>query len=89
MNLRDRNDLFAPKLGLTVPLCSLHFIFFFLLKMDRVKTLTLFGFDPASAFERPWTFLTYQFLHEEPFGLFFGALFLYILGSALETEWGT
>jgi len=49
----------------------------------------LFGFDPGAAFERPWTFLTYQFLHEEPFGLFFGTLVLYILGSALEMEWGT
>ena len=63
MSLRDRNDLFAPKLGLTMPLCGLHFIFFFLVKMDPVRTFTLFGFDPGTAFERPWTFLTYQFLH--------------------------
>ena len=33
--------------------------------------------------------MTYQFLHGEPFGLFFGTLILYILGSALEAEWGT
>ncbi|MCM3875078.1 MAG: rhomboid family intramembrane serine protease, partial [Thermoanaerobaculia bacterium] len=89
MTLHDRNDLFAPKLGLTLPLCGLHFIFFFLVKMDPVRTFTLFGFDPGAAFERPWTFLTFQFLHEGLLGLFFGTVFLYILGSALEMEWGT
>jgi membrane associated rhomboid family serine protease len=89
MTMHDRNGLFAPKVGLTMPLCGLHFIFFFLVKMDPVRTFTLFGFDPKTAFERPWTFLTYQFLHEEPFALFFGTLVLYILGSALEMEWGT
>ena len=89
MSLHDRNDLFGPKLGLTMPLCGLHFIFFFLVKMDPKRTFSLFGFDPDAAFERPWTFLTYQFLHQEPFALFFGTLVLYILGSALEMEWGT
>jgi membrane associated rhomboid family serine protease len=87
--MRNRNDLFAPKLGITMPLCGFHFIFFFLVKMDPVRTLTLFGFDPRAALERPWTFVTYQFLHSEPFGLFFGAFILFILGSALEAEWGT
>ena len=87
--MSDRHDLFAPKLGLTLPLCSFHFILFFLSKMNPEKTFALFGFDPQMALERPWTFVTYQFLHEEPFGLFFGTLILYILGSALEAEWGT
>ena len=64
MSLHDRNDLFGPKLGLTMPLCGLHFIFFFLVKMDPKRTFSLFGFDPDAAFERPWTFLTYQFLHQ-------------------------
>jgi membrane associated rhomboid family serine protease len=82
-------DLFAPKLGLTLPLCGFHFIFFFLLKMNAQQTYALFAFDPRAALERPWTFVTYQFLHAEPFGLFFGTLILYILGSALESEWGT
>jgi membrane associated rhomboid family serine protease len=82
-------DLFAPKLGLTLPLCGFHFIFFFLLKMNPEQTVALFAFDPRAALARPWTFVTYQFLHGEPFGLFFGTLILYILGSALESEWGT
>ena len=89
MSPHDRNDIFGPKLGLTMPLCGLHFIFFFLVKMDPKRTFSLFGFDPGAAFERPWTFLTYQFLHQEPFALFYGALVLNSLGSALEMEWGT
>ncbi len=89
MSLPGRNDLFAPKLGLTAPLCGLHFIFFFLVKMDPVRTFTLFGFDPGAVLERPWTFVTYQFLDSQPFALFFGTLVLYILGTALEVEWGT
>ena len=51
--MRNHNDLFAPKLGITMPLCGFHFIFFFLVKMDPVRTLTLFGFDPRAALERP------------------------------------
>ena len=57
--------------------------------MNPEQTYGLFAFDPGTALERPWTFVTYQFLHGEPFGLFFGTLILYILGSALEAEWGT
>jgi membrane associated rhomboid family serine protease len=82
-------DLFAPKLGLTLPLCGLHFVFFFLTTSDPVRTASLFGFYPATAFAQPWTFVTYQFLHSSPLSLFFGAMILYILGSALESEWGT
>jgi membrane associated rhomboid family serine protease len=82
-------DLFAPKLGLTLPLCGLHFIFFFLVVADPKKTAALFGFWPSQALSQPWGFLTFQFLHSGPMSLFFGAFALYILGSALEAEWGT
>ena len=82
-------DLFAPKLGLTLPLCGLHFVFFFLTTADPVRTVSLFGMFPATAFTRPWAFVTYQFLHAGPMSLFFGTMILYILGSALEAEWGT
>ncbi len=82
-------DLFAPKLGLTLPLCGLHFVFFLLLTMDPQKTAGLFGFWPQQALSQPWGFVTFQFLHGGPMSLFFGAFALYILGSALEAEWGT
>jgi len=82
-------DLFAPKLGLTLPLCGFHFIFFFLFVTDPKKVAGLFGFWPQQALTQPWGFLTFQFLHSGPMSLFFGAFALYILGSALEAEWGT
>jgi membrane associated rhomboid family serine protease len=82
-------DLFAPKLGLTLPLCGFHFIFFFLYVTDPKKVAGLFGFWPQSALTQPWGFVTFQFLHSGPMSLFFGAFALYILGSALEAEWGT
>jgi membrane associated rhomboid family serine protease len=82
-------DLFAPKLGLTLPLCGLHFIFFFLVQADSGRTIGLFAFQPEAALAMPWTFLTYQFLTGSAFGLFFGTMMLYVVGSALEAEWGT
>ena len=87
--MRDGRDLFAPKMGLTLPLVSLHFVFFFLSVADPVKTRAIFAFIPQQALLAPWSFLTYQFLHAGPMDLFFGALSLWILGTALETEWGT
>jgi membrane associated rhomboid family serine protease len=82
-------DLFAPKLGLTLPLCGLNFVFFLLIQMDPQRTFALFAFQPGGALVRPWTFLTYQFLNTGAFGLFFGTLMLWFLGGALEAEWGT
>jgi len=82
-------DLFAPKLGLTAPLCGLHFIFFLLRTADPERTVPLFAFSPQTALAQPWTFVTYQFLNSGGFSLFFGVLMLWILGSALEAEWGT
>jgi len=85
----DGRDLFAPRLGLTMPLCGLNFVFFFLIQMDPERAYRLFAFQPGAALEMPWTFVTYQFLNSGALGLFFGTMMLYILGMALETEWGT
>lgn len=87
--MSDGRDLFAPRLGLTLPLCGLNFIFFFLIQMNPERALGLFAFQPATALQMPWTFVTYQFLNTGALGLFFGTMMLYILGMALETEWGT
>jgi membrane associated rhomboid family serine protease len=86
---RDARDLFEPKLGLTIPLCGLHFIFYFLIQADPARAVGLFGFSASEALLRPWSFVTYQFLHSGMLDLFFGTLMLYILGMALEMEWGT
>ena len=81
-------DLFAPKLGLTLPLCGFHFVFFFLYVADPRKVAGLFGCWPQQALAQPWGFVTFQFLHSGPMSLFFGAFALYLPGSALEAEWG-
>jgi membrane associated rhomboid family serine protease len=71
-------------------LCGLKFIFAFLTFADPKRTTLLFAFDPATALSRPWTFITYQFLSGTSLlSLFFGVLILYMLGQALEEEWGT
>ncbi|MBL8113054.1 MAG: rhomboid family intramembrane serine protease [Acidobacteria bacterium] len=83
-------DLFEPRLGLTIPLCGLKFIFAFLTFADPKRTTLLFAFDPSTALSQPWTFITYQFLSGTSLlSLFFGVLILYMLGQALEDEWGT
>ncbi len=87
--MSDGRDLFAPRLGLTLPLCGLNFVFFFLIQMNPERALGLFAFQPGLALQMPWTFVTYQFLNTGALGLFFGTMLLYILGMALETEWGT
>ena len=38
---------------------------------------------------RPWTFVTYMFLHGDFFHLFFNMYALFLFGSVLERVWGT
>lgn len=45
-------------------------------------------FDPALAFTRPWTFLTYLFLHGGLFHLLANALALVVFGPAVERRMG-
>jgi membrane associated rhomboid family serine protease len=47
-------------------------------------------FLPADFFHgRVWTPLTYTFLNPDPFSLLFALLGLWLLGAALEQQWGT
>ena len=87
--MSDERDAFSPRLGLTVPLCTLNFIFFLMIQMNPEQAFRVFAFQPDLAFAMPWTFVTYQFLNTGALGLFFGTLMLYVLGMALESEWGT
>jgi membrane associated rhomboid family serine protease len=47
-----------------------------------------FGFTPGLALERPWTFVTYMFLHAGPLHLAFNLLTLFFFGSAVEDRMG-
>lgn len=46
------------------------------------------AFDPASALSRPWTFVTYMFVHADLLHLLANSLGLWMLGSAVEQRLG-
>src|SRR6266576_5122047 len=47
-----------------------------------------FAFAPAHAWERPWTFVTYMFLHAGIPHILFNMLVLFIFGSSVEEQMG-
>jgi len=76
----------------------LNVAFFFLEYQDGPRFGMLFGFDRASVQAGQWwRLLTYQFAQTgggwlffpKPVVLFFTLLILYLMGSAIEEEWGT
>ena len=76
----------------------LNVAFFFLEYQDGPRFAMLFGFDPAAVKAGQWwRLLTYQFAQTgggwlffpKPVVLFFTLLILYIMGAAIEEEWGT
>jgi len=48
-----------------------------------------FALVPALIFQRPWTLLTYQFLHGGPGHIFFNMLVLFFFGPRLEMRLGS
>jgi membrane associated rhomboid family serine protease len=48
-----------------------------------------FGFAPAGAAERPWTFLTYMFVHTSLLHLAVNSLMLFLFGPAVERRMGS
>jgi D-alanine-D-alanine ligase len=46
------------------------------------------AFVPARTFRRPWTLVTYMFVHAGFFHLFFNMLILFFFGPPLEGMWG-
>ena len=47
------------------------------------------AFEPSGALTRPWTFVTYMFVHSGLLHLAFNCLFLYFLGTAVEARMGS
>jgi membrane associated rhomboid family serine protease len=52
------------------------------------RYLTAFGFDPMSAWQHPWTFVTYMFLHANVLHLLFNMLMLFVFGASVEDKMG-
>ncbi len=79
-------------------LVFLNIAFFFLEYQDAAKYARLFSFDKVAVLQGEiWRIFTYQFtqsgqgwfIFPKALVLFFTLLLLYIMGSALEEEWGT
>jgi membrane associated rhomboid family serine protease len=60
----------------------------FLLQVARPVVTNLFAFVPALFFSRPWTLVTYMFLHGGFSHILFNMLGLYFFGPRLEAELG-
>jgi membrane associated rhomboid family serine protease len=79
-------------------LLFLNIAFFFLEHQDPARYAALFSFDAEAVLSgEVWRLFTYQFTQSgqgwfsfpRPVVLFFTLLLLYIMGSAIEEEWGT
>jgi membrane associated rhomboid family serine protease len=71
-------------------LLFLNIAFYFLEVQDPKRYALLFSFSwPRVLAGEPWRLLTYQFLQGSPISLFFTLIVLYIIGGAVEEEWGT
>jgi uncharacterized protein len=82
-----KDSIFAsPSIAIIVA-CTLSF---FLEMVPGIGSLyaNAFQFDPNSLMTKPWTLVTYIFLHNGPFHLFFNMLVLYFFGTALEKRVG-
>lgn len=60
----------------------------FLMTVGNDLAVMLFGFQPASIIIKPWSLLTYMFVHADMMHLLFNMLFLYFFGSRLEDRLG-
>jgi membrane associated rhomboid family serine protease len=60
----------------------------YLLSMASPQIVTALAFVPALVLQRPWTLLTYMFLHGGFFHIAFNMLGLYFFGPRLELELG-
>lgn len=85
--MADKGSIFTSPSIVIIILCTLS------LFMETVPGIgsiyiNVFQFDPHSLFTRPWTLITYIFLHTGLWHLFFNMVVLYFFGTALESRAG-
>jgi len=73
---------------LTEALIFAHFAFYFLTATSPDLRQAMI-FYPQALAARPWTAVTFQFLHGGMIGFFFSMLILWIMGRPLEDDWGS
>jgi uncharacterized protein len=79
---RFQNIFVSPTLTI-IALCILSFIVELLPGIGHFY-LSAFEFSPGSVLTRPWTLITYIFLHSGYLHLFFNMFVLFFLGTTLE-----
>ncbi len=85
--MADKNSILASPSIVIIVLCTLSL---FLEMVPGIGSLYVraFQFDPDSLVTRPWTLVTYIFLHSSFLHLFVNMLVLYFFGTALEERVG-
>jgi len=85
--MAGKDSILASPSIVIIVLCILSF---FLEMVPGIGSLYVnaFQFDPNSLVTRPWTLVTYIFLHNGLLHLFFNMLVLYFFGTALENRIG-
>lgn len=81
----DRTDGVTPWVG---RLLVANLIAFLLQRTVFWAHLDLFGFAPTAVWSRPWTLITYQFVHESILHLAFNLIALYFFGPPVEARLG-
>jgi membrane associated rhomboid family serine protease len=73
---------------LTEGLIFLHFAVF-ILSYAEPEQLGALALVPGQVLAKPWSVLTFQFIHGGMLGFFFSMLVLWIMGRPLEDAWGS
>jgi membrane associated rhomboid family serine protease len=86
-SVAGKNSILASPTIVIIILCTLSFF------LEMIPTIgyfyvSAFQFDPNFLVTRPWTLVTYMFLHTSLLHLLFNMLVLYFFGTALETRAG-
>ena len=83
----DKGSIFTSPSIVIIVLCIISY---FIETVPGIGSIygNAFQFDPNSLFTRPWTLITYIFLHIGLWHLFFNMLVLYFFGTALESRVG-
>src|SRR5437868_7880920 len=61
----------------------------FILKLAVPGIVDILGFAPDAVLYRPWTLITYMFVHANFFHVLFNMMALFFFGPPLEERWGS
>jgi uncharacterized protein len=85
--MAGKDSILASPSIVIIVLCILSFFLEMVPGIGDIY-ISAFQFDPYSLVTRPWTLVTYMFLHAGLFHLLFNMIVLYFFGTALERRVG-